>query len=61
MTKVSVNQKLCIGCGACVSICPEVFEMKNGKSIVKVKKIDDVACAKEAETGCPVAAIIVKE
>jgi ferredoxin len=61
MVKVSVNQKLCIGCGACASICPKIFEMKNGKSFVKSGKITDVACAKEAESGCPVAAIKVEE
>jgi len=61
MVKVSVNQKLCIGCGACASICPAIFEMKNGKSFVKTKKIDDVACAKEAKSACPVSAIKVEE
>ena len=32
---VSVDKNKCIGCGACVSICEGVFEMKDGKSIVK--------------------------
>ena len=47
----------CIGCGACVSICPEVFELnENGKSIVKQKETD-LDCAKEAKETCPVGAI----
>jgi ferredoxin len=60
MATASVNAKLCIGCGACASICSEVFEMRNGKSVVKKSKVDDVSCAKEAESGCPVGAITVK-
>jgi ferredoxin len=59
MAKITVNSKLCIGCGACVSICPSCFEMKNGKSVVKKAKCDE-PCAKEAESGCPVGAISVK-
>jgi len=61
MTKVTVNQKLCIGCGACVSTCPETFVLKGGKAFVKKKKFDDVSCEKEAESGCPVGAIKVED
>jgi ferredoxin len=57
MVKVSVDKKTCIGCGACVSICPDVFEMKDGKSVVKNAKVDDFSCAKEAVDSCPVGAI----
>ena len=59
MVKVSVDKKTCIGCGACASICPNVFEMKDGKSVVKKAKVDDDSCAKEAEGSCPVGAIKV--
>lgn len=45
----------CIGCGACVSIAPEVFELKDGKARVKKQKID--AKVKEAADSCPVDAI----
>ena len=44
----------CIGCGACVSVCPEGFEMKGGKAIVKNAK---AKCIKEAKENCPVDAI----
>ncbi len=50
MMKVDKNK--CIGCGACVSICPDIFELKDGKSHVKSKK--DCPDAVEA---CPVGAI----
>jgi ferredoxin len=57
--KVSVDQKKCIGCGACEAVCSEVFELKDGKSYAKVKETDK-KCAKEAAEACPVQAITVK-
>jgi len=60
MVTVKVDKKLCIGCGACASMCSDIFEMKGGKSVVKKAKVDDATCAKEAESSCPVGAISVK-
>ena len=60
---VSVDKKTCIGCGSCVAICPEVFEMNGDKSVVKAsakKKGEMPSCAKEAEQACPVDAIKIK-
>lgn len=50
---VSVDKEKCIGCGACVSVCPEGFELKDGKAHVK----KNAPCAKEAAENCPVQAI----
>jgi len=53
---VKINKETCIGCGACVSVCPEVFEMgDDGKAKVKAQK--DIPCVKEAIDSCPVQAI----
>jgi len=52
MTKV--NKELCIGCGACVSVCPEGFKMINQKAEIKNPK---VKCIKETISICPVNAI----
>ncbi len=49
---MKVDKEKCIGCGACVSLCPEVFELKDGKSVVK----GDGDCD-EAVDACPVGAI----
>ncbi len=53
---VTVDTEACIGCGACVSLCPDVFELKDGKSHVK----GEGGCAKEAADACPVNAISVE-
>ncbi len=53
---VSVDKELCIGCGSCVAICPEVFELgDDGKA--QVKEGGEAECAKEAAEACPVEAI----
>ena len=55
---VSVDKETCIGCGACVSTCEEVFEMKDGKAQVKKgKEKSKIPCVAEAVDICPVQAI----
>lgn len=57
--KVKVDEEKCIGCGACVSVCPDVFEMgNNGKSHAK-KEECELNCCEEAKDVCPVDAIIL--
>ena len=59
MPKITVDKKKCIGCGACESICPQTFAMKDGKSNVKSQP-KKITCEKEAADSCPVQAINVK-
>lgn len=59
--KVSVDKSKCIGCGVCVAVCPDVFELsEDGKSRVKIKETDK-ECVKEARDSCPTQAITIKE
>ena len=57
MKSVTVDEN-CVGCGSCVEICPEVFELEGDVAIVK-KGADlslDTKIAEAAEA-CPVEAI----
>ena len=62
--KVKVNKDACIGCGACVAICDEVFEINDeGLSEAKVEEVkeelqDEV---RDAADSCPTGAIEVEE
>lgn len=53
---IKVDKEKCIGCGACASICGEIFEMTDDNK-ARVKKQKNVACVKEAIDSCPVDAI----
>ena len=62
--KAIVDRDLCIGCGLCAEICPEVFEMRDdmiAAVIVDVVPAGSEAKAKEAATACPVEAIALEE
>ncbi len=63
MKKVKIDKQKCLGCGVCISLCPEVFELKDGKSKIKeevdLEKHKD--CIKQAAENCPVGAIEITE
>ena len=53
---IVVNKDLCIGCGTCAALCPMTFQIgADGKS--EVFNQDDVVCAENAKSSCPVQAI----
>lgn len=62
--KAKVNKDICIGCGACQAIVPDVFELEDdGLAVCKKEEIiedlkDDVIDAAES---CPTSAIEVAE
>ena len=58
--KLKVNQDVCIGCGACQAICPDVFEINDeGLATTIIDEINDDLKddAIDAKEGCPVGAI----
>jgi ferredoxin len=56
MPKVKVNEELCIGCGTCESLCPNVFKIEDGKSKVIADDCGDCDCQSTIDS-CPVSAI----
>lgn len=71
MAKVIQQRDKCIGCGTCVAVCADFFEMgTDGKASLKGAKdvgenrfeleTDNPGCCKEAATSCPVQIITVE-
>lgn len=58
--KLEVNQDLCIGCGACQAICPEVFQINDEGYAEVVADADELGLledAVDAKESCPGSAI----
>jgi ferredoxin len=74
MRKVMLDREHCIGCSACVGVCPKFWEMgSDGKTTLKNSKRNDggwyelevkdadVDCNRQAAQACPVDVIRVVE
>jgi ferredoxin len=60
--KIIHHYEKCIGCGSCVAICPENWQMnEEGKASPIKIEIEELGCNQEAERGCPVQCIHIKE
>lgn len=59
--KVKIDADACVGCGLCVSTCPEVYVMEGDKAVVIGNAVPKEAeqTAKQAADDCPVTAITV--
>lgn len=61
MKRVVVDKNKCLGCGTCVALCPEIFELgEDGKARVKQKNQETEKLKneiQEAIEACPVQAI----
>lgn len=57
--KIIVDKNKCVGCGACIATCPNVFKIKDGKAFAVKSEVEKLTCEKEAESACPVSAISV--
>ena len=54
----------CIGCGACVAVSPDLFELNTDTMKSVVKKQPDASeeeSAKQAKDACPVNAILLED
>lgn len=57
-SKPKVDQEKCTGCGTCVALCPDVFEIdEDGKSKVKNADACDNCDCQAAADSCPEEAI----
>ena len=72
MAKIKVlhDEKTCIACGACVTLCPEKWEFKEIDGELKVinhnkdlveSESDIAKRAKESENVCPTSSIGIKD
>lgn len=59
--KARVNQDLCVGCGLCVTLNPEVFEMNENGLADAVNDSNDEELLDSAMDSCPVSAISEEE
>jgi len=61
MRTIEVDDETCIGCGQCVEICPEVFEIIGEKAMAMNPERAGECNIDEAVEMCPVNAIMVEE
>lgn len=59
--KPKVDEEKCVGCGACASICPDVFEMIDGKSKIKQNEDCQECDCQSVVSSCPTEAITLEE
>lgn len=50
----------CIACGACESVCPEVFSIEDVAVVNEAAIAGNEDCTKEAAEACPVSVIVVE-
>lgn len=60
---IEFDKEACIGCAACVGVCPENWQLEDDKSHPLKSEIgeDDLECNRKAEEICPVRCIKINE
>jgi ferredoxin len=55
------DEKICIGCGACVSVCKENWKFSGTKPKPIKTEVKEIGCNKKAADICPVQCIKIIE
>jgi ferredoxin len=63
MMKATVDKGLCVGCGICFDVCPEVFAMDGDQAVTIVDKVPAGVkdTCRDASQQCPGGAIQIEE
>jgi ferredoxin len=61
MPKIYVDKEKCIGCGACVALCPKAFKMVENKAVAVKAAVPKISCENDAAASCPAQAITITE
>ncbi len=62
MYRIVHDREACIGCGACVSVCPDNWEMgDDGKAKPIKTEVEEIGCNQDAANICPVQCIKIEE
>ena len=60
--KAFVDENVCISCGLCEGVCPDVFSLDTGVAVATEEVAGEFEdSAREACDGCPVQAISIEE
>lgn len=59
--KITHDKKKCIGCGACVAVCPDNWEYVADKPQPKNIKVKEIGCNQVAADTCPVSCIKIEK
>jgi ferredoxin len=59
MKEVKIDQDECLGCGACVELCPDIFAMNtdDNNAYVTTPEGGNQDCIEEAIASCPAGCI----
>jgi ferredoxin len=63
MSKIKIKfvEEECIGCGTCIALCPENWEMEGSKAKPIKTELEELGNNKIAADSCPVSCIHIVE
>jgi ferredoxin len=60
MSKITIDESLCTGCGLCAANCPDAFEIGDDNIAHVITDSCGSCDLKEVADQCPLSAIIIK-